>query len=107
MNVISVKQVNDKCVAAKITGKNGFGGSVTEEYLIFTDDAYTKSGILIATKYTTVTSDELAKAMAKKETLALAEFQDFLREKPTKTIKYRVDKINEYLNNEKKSNGWI
>lgn len=107
VKVISAHQGNDKYVSVKISASNSYGGTVTEEYYIFTEDAYLPSGKLIARKRQMENADDLLTRLGKSYSATeFSELIDFIKQKPTKSIAYSSEAINKVLDSYKSSMGW-
>ena len=107
VTVVSAKQGNDKYVSVKISAKNSYGGMTTDEYYVFTEDAYLPSGKLVARKHHMENADDFMTRLGKSCSVSeLSELFDFIKQKPTKNTTYSAGAINKLLDVYKSTNGW-
>lgn len=108
VKIDSIYQHTDYSVMVKISGKNSYGGSVSDEYLIFTKDAYLSSGTKIAGSGHMESFDDMCTRLGKSYNgKDFSELYTFMtKTSPTTNISYNVALLNEAINDYKVLRGW-
>ena len=108
VTITSIYQHTDSSVMVNISAKNSLGGTTSDEYLIFTKDAFLPSGTQIAKSGHMESFDDMNTRLGK--TLKAKDFSDLyqfmIKTTPTTNISYDVGLLNEAINEYKDQRGW-